>query len=154
MHFMSYHAWKHPIFNWQPAYTTCHLNISITALTALRAKCKDLAVIRGLINLYRLLLNPIYYQVLFKKSLSLVTSKSRQFSAIRRIELKDTLRVIIDLVEQRTNSKIVYLINIGQEYSLLVLIKYFITARLLYLALNTVNIIIDIFKQHIIQAVY
>ena len=55
----------------------------------------------------------MHYWVLFKESLSLVASKSRWFGAIRRIELEDTLRAIIDLIKQRTDSKAVYLINIG-----------------------------------------
>jgi hypothetical protein len=53
MHFVSYHAWKHPIFDWQPAYITRRLNVSITASTALRARCRGLAVIRCLINTRR-----------------------------------------------------------------------------------------------------
>ena len=76
----------------------------------------------------------------------------RGIQYIRRIKLKDTLRVIIDLVEQRANSKVVYLIDIGQEYSLLVLIKHLITTRPLYLALNAVNAVIDTFEQRVIQA--
>ena len=39
--------------------------------------------------------------------------KSRWFGAVRRIKLKDTLHVIIDLVEQYANSKAVHLINVG-----------------------------------------
>ena len=54
IHFMSYHAWKHPIFDWQPAYTTRRLNVSITTSTASRARCKGLAAIRCLINTRRL----------------------------------------------------------------------------------------------------
>ena len=50
---------------------------------------------------------------LFKESLGPVASKSRWFGAVRRMELKDTLHVIIDLVEQRADSKAVHLINIG-----------------------------------------
>ena len=53
MHFVSYHAWKHPIFDWQPAYTTRRLNVSITASTASRAKYRGLAAIRCLINTRR-----------------------------------------------------------------------------------------------------
>jgi len=54
MHFVSYHAWKHPIFNWQPAYTTRRSNASTIALTASRARYRGLAVIRSLINTRRL----------------------------------------------------------------------------------------------------
>jgi len=53
MHFVSYYAWKHPIFNWQPAYITRRSNVSITALTASRARCRGLALIRCLINTRR-----------------------------------------------------------------------------------------------------
>ena len=65
------------------------------------------------INLYRLLLGLMHYWVLFKESLSPVTSKSRWFGAVRRIELEDTLHTIIDLVEEHADSKAVHLINIG-----------------------------------------
>ena len=62
MHFVSYHAWKHLIFDWQPAYTTCRLNVSITALTASRAKYRGLAVIKYLINFRR----PYSYHISIK----------------------------------------------------------------------------------------
>ncbi|OCK92148.1 uncharacterized protein K441DRAFT_727127 [Cenococcum geophilum 1.58] len=59
MHFVSYHAWKYPIFDWQPAYITRRLNVSITALTASKVRCRGLAVIRCLINTKRLCSYPI-----------------------------------------------------------------------------------------------
>ena len=65
------------------------------------------------INLYRLLLDLMHCWVSFKESLSPVTSKSRWFSAVRRMELKDTLRAIVDLVEQCADSKAVHSIDIG-----------------------------------------
>ena len=55
----------------------------------------------------------MYYWVLFKESLGPVASKSRWFGAVRHIELKDTLHVIIDLVEQHADSKAVHSIDIG-----------------------------------------
>ena len=59
MHFVSYYAWKHLIINQQPAYITRRLNVSITMLMALRARCRGLAVIRCLINTRRLCSYPI-----------------------------------------------------------------------------------------------
>ena len=55
----------------------------------------------------------MHYWVLFKESLSPVTSKSRWFGTVRHMELKDTLRVIIDLVEQHADSKALHSIDIG-----------------------------------------
>ena len=51
--------WKHLIFNQQPAYITRRSNVSITALTALRARCRGLVVIKCLINTRRLCSYPI-----------------------------------------------------------------------------------------------
>ena len=41
----------------------------------------------------------MHHWVLFNKFLGLVASKSRWFGAVRRVELEDTLRAIMDLVE-------------------------------------------------------
>lgn len=63
--------------------------------------------------LYRLLLDFVHCWALFKESFSPVASKSRWFGAVRRMELEDMLYVIMDLVEQYTDSKAVHLIDIG-----------------------------------------
>ena len=65
------------------------------------------------INLYRLLLDLAHCWVLFEESLGPVASKSRWFGAVRRMKLEDTLRAIVDLVEQRADSKAVHSIDIG-----------------------------------------
>ena len=109
-------------------------------------------IYNSLINFYKLPLDLIHYQVLFKEFIGPVTSKSRQFSTVRHVKLKDMLYAIVDLVKQHTDSKTVYLINIGQEYGLLILIKPLITARSLHFALNAVNAVIDIFKWQVVQA--
>ena len=51
--------------------------------------------------------------VSFEESLGPVASKSKWFGAVRRMELKDTLRAIMDLVKQHADSKAVHLIDIG-----------------------------------------
>ena len=63
--------------------------------------------------LYRLLLDLVHCWVLFKESLNPVASNSRWFGAVRRMELEDTLRAIMDLVKQRADSKAVHSIDIG-----------------------------------------
>ena len=63
--------------------------------------------------LYRLLLDLMHCWVLIKESLNPVTSNSRWFSAVRRMELEDTLHAIMDLVEQHADSKAVHSIDIG-----------------------------------------
>ena len=60
------------------------------------------------------------------------------------------LHTIMNLVKQRADSKAVYLIDIGQEHGLLVLIKYFTTTRPLHLALDAINAVVDMFKWRVI----
>ena len=62
MHFVNYHVQKHLIFNQQSTYTIRRLNMSITTLTALKAKYRGLAVIKCLINTRR----PYFYSILIK----------------------------------------------------------------------------------------
>ena len=54
----------------------------------------------------------MYYWVLFKEFFGLVASKSRWFGTVRHMELEDTLRAIMDLMEQCADSKVVHLIDI------------------------------------------
>ena len=101
MHFVSYHAWKHPIFNWQPAYTMRRLNVSITASTASRARCRGLAAIRCLINIRRPCSYPISIKwtalesaYCFTKSMIAcsVSSNSMRLTALNHL-LLDTTRL-------------------------------------------------------------
>ena len=91
MHFVSYHAWKHLIFNQQPAYITRRSNVSITALTALRARYRGLVVIRCLINTRRLYSYPILIKQtaleLVHCSTKSIIARSISLSSMRLIAL-------------------------------------------------------------------
>ena len=95
MHFVSYYAQKHPIFNQQPTYTTCRLNVSITALIALRVRYRGLAVIRCLINTRRLYSYPILIKQtaleLARYSTKSIITRSVSLSSMRLTALNHLL---------------------------------------------------------------